>query len=65
MKPLLNKLLIVTCFQINKRGAAPEGGGEIVFKCPNRQTLKAINFTDPGKVKRIRGIAYPSLIYHL
>ncbi|XP_041359240.1 RNA 3'-terminal phosphate cyclase-like protein [Gigantopelta aegis] len=44
--------------KINKRGAAPDGGGEIVFSCPCRQKLRPIQFTDPGKVKRIRGVAW-------
>lgn len=45
--------------QIVKRGAAPEGGGEVIFSCPCRQKLRPVQFTDPGKIKRIRGVAYP------
>ncbi len=46
-------------FQVVRRGAAPGGGGEVIFKCPCRQKLRPLQFTDPGKVKRIRGVAYP------
>lgn len=41
-----------------KRGAKPEGGGEVLFKCPTKLKLIPINLTDPGKIKRIRGTAY-------
>ncbi|XP_060574958.1 RNA 3'-terminal phosphate cyclase-like protein [Ruditapes philippinarum] len=44
--------------KVTKRGAAPEGGGEVLFRCPCRQKLRPINFTEPGKVKRIRGVAW-------
>ncbi|KAK3594583.1 hypothetical protein CHS0354_006272 [Potamilus streckersoni] len=44
--------------KVSKRGASPDGGGEIVFTCPCRQKLRPLLFTDPGKVKRIRGIAW-------
>ncbi|KAK3090706.1 hypothetical protein FSP39_013900 [Pinctada imbricata] len=44
--------------KINRRGAAPEGGGEVVFSCPCRQKLRPLQFTDPGKIKRIRGVAW-------
>lgn len=38
---------------------APGGGGEVHFSCPVRRTIKPVQLTDPGKIKRIRGIAYP------
>ncbi|KAJ7986878.1 hypothetical protein DPEC_G00332970 [Dallia pectoralis] len=44
--------------KIVKRGMAPGGGGEVLFTCPVRKTLVSVNLTDPGKIKRIRGIAY-------
>ncbi|NXX96444.1 RCL1 protein, partial [Centropus bengalensis] len=44
--------------KINRRGMPPKGGGEIVFACPVRKVLQPIQFTDPGKIKRIRGTAY-------
>ncbi|XP_039450362.1 probable RNA 3'-terminal phosphate cyclase-like protein [Culex pipiens pallens] len=43
---------------IRKRGMMPAGGGEIMFKCPVRKTLKAIQCTKQTMVKRIRGTAY-------
>lgn len=44
--------------KIVKRGAPPEGGGEVIFTCPVRRTLRPLQFTDPGKIKRIRGLSY-------
>ena len=44
--------------KINRRGSAPDGGGEIVFKCPVVKKLCSTQLTNVGKVKRIRGIAY-------
>ncbi|KAI9322574.1 RNA 3'-terminal phosphate cyclase [Dichotomocladium elegans] len=44
--------------KINKRGAPPLGGGEIVFSCCSVRQLKPIQYTDEGRIKRIRGIAY-------
>jgi len=44
--------------QINKRGVAPLGGGEVVFSCPTRQKLRPVQFIEAGKVRRIRGVAY-------
>ncbi|KZV72938.1 18S rRNA biogenesis protein [Peniophora sp. CONT] len=44
--------------RIKKRGAAPLGGGEVQFICPVVKQVKTVNFVDPGKIKRIRGIAH-------
>ncbi|XP_058157789.1 RNA 3'-terminal phosphate cyclase-like protein isoform X2 [Dasypus novemcinctus] len=41
-----------------RRGMPPGGGGEVFFSCPVRKALKPIQLTDPGKIKRIRGVAY-------
>ena len=43
--------------KIKKRGSAPLGGGEVQFMCPVVKQAKTLNFVDPGKVKRIRGIS--------
>lgn len=43
--------------KISKRGAPPLGGGEVNFKCPIVKSLKPMQFTDEGRIKRIRGIA--------
>ncbi|KAG6814502.1 hypothetical protein H0H92_000027 [Tricholoma furcatifolium] len=43
---------------IKKRGAPPEGGGEIQFICPIVKQVKTLNFVEPGKIKRIRGVAH-------
>lgn len=47
--------------QVVKRGMAPGGGGEVVLTCPVRRTIRPVQLTDPGKIKRIRGVAYPHL----
>ncbi|KAG9318696.1 18S rRNA biogenesis protein [Chiua virens] len=44
--------------KIKKRGAPPEGGGEVQFLCPIVKQVKTLNFVEPGKIKRIRGIAH-------
>ncbi len=40
---------------------APAGGGEVLFTCPVRRSMKPVQLTEPGKIKRIRGTAYPSI----
>uniref|UniRef100_A0A673VDR9 RNA terminal phosphate cyclase like 1 n=1 Tax=Suricata suricatta TaxID=37032 RepID=A0A673VDR9_SURSU len=44
--------------KVVRRGMPPGGGGEVFFSCPVRKVLKPVQLTDPGKIKRIRGIAY-------
>ncbi|KAJ7509992.1 RNA 3'-terminal phosphate cyclase/enolpyruvate transferase [Mycena galericulata] len=44
--------------RIKKRGAPPAGGGEVQFLCPIVKQAKTLNFVEPGKIKRIRGIAH-------
>lgn len=44
-------------FKILRRGSPPLGGGCISFVCPVITSLKPINKTDFGLIKRIRGIA--------
>ncbi|XP_070195485.1 RNA 3'-terminal phosphate cyclase-like protein [Littorina saxatilis] len=44
--------------KILQRGAAPEGGGLVKFTCPCRQKLRPVQFLEPKKIKRIRGIAW-------
>ncbi|KAJ9103135.1 hypothetical protein QFC21_002557 [Naganishia friedmannii] len=48
--------------QIKKRGAAPLGGGRVVFRCPVVKSVKTLNFTSPGKIKRIRGISWSTRV---
>ena len=43
--------------KIKKRGSLPLGGGEVQFLCPLIKQAKTLNFIDPGKIKRIRGIS--------
>uniref|UniRef100_A0A8D2L6V4 RNA terminal phosphate cyclase like 1 n=1 Tax=Varanus komodoensis TaxID=61221 RepID=A0A8D2L6V4_VARKO len=44
--------------KITRRGMPPKGGGEVIFSCPVKRALKPIQYIDPGKIKRIRGVAY-------
>ncbi|XP_076867427.1 RNA 3'-terminal phosphate cyclase-like protein [Brachyhypopomus gauderio] len=44
--------------KVVRRGMAPGGGGEVHFSCPVRRTIRPVQLTDPGKIKRIRGTAY-------
>eukprot|EP00088_Acartia_fossae_P070963 TRINITY_DN9629_c0_g1_i2.p1 TRINITY_DN9629_c0_g1~~TRINITY_DN9629_c0_g1_i2.p1 ORF type:complete len:392 (+),score=43.47 TRINITY_DN9629_c0_g1_i2:2-1177(+) len=44
--------------KINKRGAAPQGGGQVVLRCPVKRQLRPVQVLDQGKVKRIRGTAW-------
>ena len=46
--------------KIKRRGAPPEGGGEVVLQCPVVRALKPLLLEDPGKIRRIRGVAYCS-----
>jgi RNA 3'-terminal phosphate cyclase-like protein len=34
------------------------GGGQVLFRVPVVRQLKPFQWEDPGKIKRIRGIAY-------
>jgi RNA 3'-terminal phosphate cyclase-like protein len=43
--------------KVLQRAAAPTGGGKVHFTCPIVKELQPIDFTDPGKIKRIRGTA--------
>lgn len=49
-------------FKIAKRGAPPQGGGQVEFTCPIVKALKPIQLTADSKVKRIRGIAYTARV---
>ncbi|KAH9993754.1 18S rRNA biogenesis protein [Russula vinacea] len=44
--------------KIKKRGSPPLGGGEVLFHCPIVKQVKTLNFVEPGKIKRIRGISH-------
>lgn len=43
--------------RVLQRAAAPMGGGKVLFSCPIVKQFQSIDFTDPGKIKRIRGTA--------
>jgi RNA 3'-terminal phosphate cyclase-like protein len=57
--PLVTKFgLEGLSIKIKKRGAPPEGGGQVNFTCPIVRELKPVRMLDQGLVKRIRGVAY-------
>lgn len=43
--------------RVLQRAAAPSGGGKVHFVSPIVKKLQPIDYTDPGKIKRIRGTA--------
>jgi len=43
---------------VTKRGAAPGGGGQVVFKCPVKKAMKPVQVVEQGKIKRVRGVAW-------
>ena len=45
-------------FKIKSRGSAPLGGGLVELSCPIVRSLRPINLTDAGMVKRVRGVAH-------
>eukprot|EP00931_Biecheleriopsis_adriatica_P119663 TRINITY_DN94882_c0_g1_i1.p1 TRINITY_DN94882_c0_g1~~TRINITY_DN94882_c0_g1_i1.p1 ORF type:complete len:389 (+),score=48.67 TRINITY_DN94882_c0_g1_i1:32-1168(+) len=49
-------------FKILKRGAPPEGGGEVLFTCPIIKVIHPVEFLNEGKVKRVRGVAYTTRV---
>jgi len=59
--PVLRRFLLDDTgleLNINKRGAAPGGGGQVVFKCPVKKSVRPVQAMDQGKIKRIRGVAW-------
>lgn len=62
--PLLAKfgLMEGLVFKISKRGAPPDGGGEVHFSCPILKRIEPIELLDEGKVKRVRGVAYTTKV---
>lgn len=49
-------------FKILKRGARPEGGGEVIFTCPIIQAVQPVEILNEGKVKRVRGVAFTAKV---
>ena len=59
--PVLKKFFIDDenlSLKMIKRGMPPLGGGVIQFSCPVLKTVKAFQWLDVGKIKKIRGTAY-------
>jgi RNA 3'-terminal phosphate cyclase-like protein len=62
--PLLKKFGIEEDIElkIKKRGAPPQGGGQVLFICPIIKHLQPLHLIDEGKIRRIRGIAYSTRV---
>lgn len=63
--PVLEKFLVTDeglSLKMVKRGLPPKGDGVVTFTCPVRRTLKAFQWEECGKVKRIRGTVYTSRV---
>eukprot|EP00457_Paulinella_chromatophora_P008402 gb/GEZN01008435.1/.p1 GENE.gb/GEZN01008435.1/~~gb/GEZN01008435.1/.p1 ORF type:complete len:445 (+),score=29.72 gb/GEZN01008435.1/:65-1336(+) len=58
--PLLRKFGVTgeIVLKVKKRGAPPLGGGEVDFSCPTVRSLKPVDMTEIGKIRRFRGMAY-------
>ncbi|XP_025191510.1 RNA 3'-terminal phosphate cyclase-like protein [Melanaphis sacchari] len=55
---ILQRILLLATdasMEIKKRGMEPDGGGEIYFSCEPVKYTKALQLTDFGKIKKIRG----------
>ncbi|XP_057759017.1 probable RNA 3'-terminal phosphate cyclase-like protein [Arachis stenosperma] len=48
--------------KIESRGVPPNGGGEVVLSLPVVQSLSAVNWTEEGFVKKIRGITFSTKV---
>lgn len=48
--------------KVNKRGAAPGGGGEVYVSMPNPKKLRPALALEQGKIRRIRGTAYSTRV---
>ena len=42
----------------------PDGEGVVVFSCPVVRRMRPFVMEEEGRVKRVRGVAYPSLSSH-
>jgi len=59
--PVLRRFLLDDTgleLHVNKRGAAPGGGGQVVLRCPVKKSPRPVQVMDQGKIKRIRGVAW-------
>jgi len=59
--PVFNKFVLndeILGIKINARGFLPEGGGSVLFTSPVAKTLRYVQRTTPGKICKIRGLAY-------
>ncbi|KAM2393204.1 hypothetical protein ACFX1X_036588 [Malus domestica] len=61
-KPLTITLKERLDLKIQSRGSAPQGGGEVFLSIPIVQSLTAVNWTDEGMVKRIRGVTFSTRV---
>jgi hypothetical protein len=62
--PQQSRRYIPTCraSQVKKRGAPPDGGGDVFFTCAVVKRLQPVQLLDQGLVRRIRGVAYSARV---
>jgi RNA 3'-terminal phosphate cyclase-like protein len=60
--PLLRRFGVEASLKVIRRGAAPLGGGRVVFTCAPVRKLEAVNLVREGKVSRVRGVAYSAKV---
>jgi len=48
--------------KLTRRGLTSESQGEVKIECTPVQSLKSVDFSKPGPVKRVRGLCYTSKI---
>jgi len=60
MLPALQKFVLNEGLELRvaKRGAAPQGGGQVILRVPVTRQLRPVQALEQGKVKRIRGTAW-------
>jgi RNA 3'-terminal phosphate cyclase-like protein len=59
---LMQKIVVGDTIKLDiiQRGVAPLGNGTVKFRCPIITNLSPFNWTEEGKVKRVRGLAFCS-----
>jgi RNA 3'-terminal phosphate cyclase-like protein len=62
--PLLRKFGLEEGLELKivKRGALPDGGGEVELRCPAVRKLSSVDLLDAGKIRRVRGVAYATRV---
>ncbi|CEL94162.1 unnamed protein product [Vitrella brassicaformis CCMP3155] len=62
--PLLRHFGVIEglSLKIIRRGAVPQGGGEVLFECPIVKKIAPVRLLDVGRIKRVRGVAFTARV---